>query len=75
MYLALIPTLVGIAVCIGLFFLARWRAGQPVRPERGPRMIPWTFLAIMAAAFCVALLAHLVQLFGVDPEALRPRRM
>jgi hypothetical protein len=38
-------------------------------------MIPWTLIAIMAAAFCVALLAHLVQLFGVDPEALRPRRM
>ena len=75
MYLSLAPTLTGLALCIGLFILARWRAGQPVRPERGPRLIPWTLIAIVCAAIFIALLTHLVELGGVDPSALRPRRM
>jgi hypothetical protein len=75
MYLSLAPTLTGLALCLGLFFIARWRSGQPVRPERGPRLIPWTLIAIISAAMCVALVVHLVELAGMDPAAFRPRRM
>lgn len=74
MYLSLTPTLIGLAACIGAFFLARWRAGQPVRPERGPRLIPWTLIAILAAAIAIVMVAHLVELAGMDPAAFRPQR-
>ena len=75
MYLGLTSTLVGLALCVGLFLLARWRAGQPVRPEKGPRLIPWTLIAIITAALFIALLVPLVELAGVDPSELRPRRV
>ena len=73
MYLSLTTTLVGFAVCVGLFLVGRWRAGQPVRPERGPRLIPWTLIAVLAAAVGVILLAHLAELAGLDLSQLRRR--
>jgi len=75
MHLSLTPTLIGLATCLALFLLARWRAGQPVRPERGPRLIPWTVIALLSAAIFVVLLAHLVELGGMDPAAFRPQRL
>lgn len=75
MYLSLIPTLIALAGFLALFLVARWRSGQPVRPERGPRLIPWILIAIISAGMCVALVVHLVELAGMDPAAFRPRRM
>lgn len=73
MYLSLTATLIGLACCSALFFVGRWRAGQPARPERGPRLIPWTLVAIMAAAVGVILIAHLAELGGLDLSQLRRR--
>lgn len=66
MYLSLTATLIALGVVIGIFILARWRAGQPVRPERGPRLIPWTLIAIFMGGFAVILIAHLAELAGLD---------
>ncbi len=72
-FLSLSTTLIALAGCIALFLLGRWRAGQPVRPERGPRLIPWTMIAIFAAAIGVIMLAHLAELAGLDLSQLRRR--
>ncbi|MHA6287317.1 hypothetical protein [Maricaulis sp. CAU 1757] len=71
MYLSLTHTLVGLALTIALFVIARWRAGQPVRPEKGPRMIPWTLIAVLVAGIAVILLAHLAELAGLDLSQVR----
>lgn len=73
MYLSLTSTLIALGICAALFAIARWRSGQPVRPERGPRMIPWTMIAIFAAALGVVMLAHLAELAGLDLSQLRRR--
>tara|TARA_R110000822_G_scaffold72559_1_gene174257 strand:- start:195 stop:416 length:222 start_codon:yes stop_codon:yes gene_type:complete len=73
MYLSLTTTLIIFGACAGVFVLARWRSGQPVRPERGPRLIPWTFIAIFAAAIGVIMIAHLAELAGLDLSQLRRR--
>lgn len=66
MPLTLIPTVAGLAISVVLFFVARWRTMQPARPERGPRMIPWTLIAILAATAAIIFLAHLGELAGMD---------
>tara|TARA_R110000868_G_scaffold5138_4_gene31760 strand:+ start:5233 stop:5397 length:165 start_codon:yes stop_codon:yes gene_type:complete len=53
--------------------LGRWRGAQPARPERGPRLIPWTLIAIMAAAVAIIMVAHLAELGGLDLSQLRRR--
>lgn len=73
MYLSLTATLIALGICAALFLLGRWRAGQPVRPERGPRLIPWTPIAIFAAAIGVIMIAHLAELAGLDLSQLRRR--
>lgn len=72
MYLSLPATLIALAICIAVFVLARWRAGQPVRPERGPRMIPWTLIAVVMGGLAVIFLVHLAELGGFD-MGQRPR--
>ena len=67
MYLSLPVSLLAFSGCIGLFILARWRSGQPVRPERGPRMIPWTLIAIVAGACGLILAVHLLSFAGIEP--------
>ena len=66
MYLSLPVTLALFIGLVCLFFIARWQGGQPARPERGPRMIPWTLIAILAAGLAVILLAHLASFAGFD---------
>ena len=66
MYLSLPVTLIALAVVIAVFVLSRWRAAQPVRPERGPRMVPWTLIAVAMGGIAVILVAHLFELGGMD---------
>ena len=70
-YLSLPATLAGLGAVIALFVLARWRAGQPLRPERGPRLIPWTLIAIIAAGVGLFLIVHLVEFTGYEPGSVR----
>jgi hypothetical protein len=56
------------AVCAGLLALAAfagWRGARPPDPHRGPRLAPWRFIMVTAAAFLLVVLVHLVNLLGV----------
>ena len=59
-------TLILIGVFAAGFGLAAWMSGRPPNLARGPRMIPWTLIAILCAATEVFLLAHLVNLLGFE---------
>lgn len=59
-------TTLAIAVGLAAFGLfAAWRGARPFDPRKGPRMIPWRFLMLLAAAGVVLMVVHLVNLMGV----------
>lgn len=49
-------------VVFGLF--AGWRGARPPNPHKGPRMMPWRFLMLLAAAGAILLLVHVINLLG-----------
>jgi hypothetical protein len=59
-------TLVLLAAALALTVFAAWRGALPPNPLKGPRMIPWRFLMILAAALTMLLLIHLTGLFGAE---------
>ncbi|MDP3401818.1 MAG: hypothetical protein Q8R97_11920 [Brevundimonas sp.] len=63
----LIPTLISLAVVVGFGVFSGWRGARPPDLIRGPRLVPWRFLMIAAAAIALALLVHLVSLIGGSP--------
>jgi len=63
----LIPTLIALAVLIGFGLFAGWRGARPPDLIRGPRLVPWRFLMIAAAAVALALIVHLVRLVAGAP--------
>ena len=60
---ALTLALLAGCACLGLF--AGWRGARPPDPLRGPRLVPWRFLMMLAACAGLVLLVHLVNLLGV----------
>jgi len=44
---------------------AGWRGARPPNPHRGPRMVPWRFIMLAAAACLLPILVHLGALLGV----------
>ncbi len=46
--------------------LAGWRGARPPNLAKGPRLIPWRPLMVIAAAFALIMLVHLVNLLGVE---------
>lgn len=52
-------TLALLAACVGLAALAGWRGARPPDIMRGPRMVPWRFLMLLAVAVGSLLLVHL----------------
>lgn len=63
----LIPTLIALAVLIGFGLFAGWRGARPPDLIRGPRLVPWRFLMIAAAAVALALIVHMVRLVAGAP--------
>lgn len=57
-------TALGAAAAIGLF--SAWRGAQPPDLLRGPRMIPYRFIMVLAAAVCLVMVVHLVNLAGIE---------
>jgi len=64
----LIPTLISLAVVVGFGVFAGWRGARPPDLIRGPRLVPWRFLMIVAAAVALALIVHLVRLVAGAPH-------
>jgi hypothetical protein len=57
-------------LALGAAFLAialasGWLGARPPNPHRGPRLVPWRFLMVLAAAGLLAMIVHLVNLLGV----------
>lgn len=49
-------------IAFGVF--AGWRGARPPSPLKGPRLIPWRFLMLLAAAGVLLMAVHLVNLAG-----------
>ncbi|PWE18850.1 hypothetical protein DDZ18_04475 [Marinicauda salina] len=58
---------------LALFALAAWRGGRPADPLKGPRLVPWTLVAIFAGAFVLVVGAHFLSFFGIETGQGRPR--
>ncbi len=53
--------------------LSAWRHGRPHDPVRGPRMVPWAIIMLIAATWCLVMLVHIINLLGVQTGGGRPR--
>nr|WP_314433737.1 hypothetical protein [uncultured Brevundimonas sp.] len=60
----LTTTLLLLAAAVAIMIFCGWRGARAPDPFKGPRMIPWRFLMIGAAAVAMLLLIHLATLFG-----------
>ena len=58
-------TLLSAAVGLGLAVLFGWRGARPPDLRRGPRLAPYRFLMLLAAAWVLLMLVHLANLMGV----------
>ena len=57
-----------LALCAALLIVASfagWRGSKPPNVIKGPRMMPWRFIMVTAAAFAMFLIVHIVNLLGV----------
>jgi len=52
--------------CATVAVLCGWRGARPPDPMRGPRLIPWRFLMVLAGAAAVLLLVGAVRGAGSD---------
>jgi hypothetical protein len=60
------PTLLALAVAVGVAVFCGWRGARPPNPHRGPRLAPYRFLMLLAAASAVLMLIHVRSLAGLD---------
>jgi hypothetical protein len=58
-------TLMISAGLLGLVLFAGWRGARPPNPHRGPRLMPWRFIMLAAAASLLPLLVHVASLLGL----------
>lgn len=59
-------TLILLAAALSATLFCGWRGARAPDPMKGPRMIPWRFLMIGAAALALLLLIHLATLLGAQ---------
>lgn len=62
-------TLVLSAGLAALAAFAGWRGARPPNPHKGPRLMPWRFIMLAAAACLVFVLGHLVQMLTAAGQA------
>lgn len=53
------------AAFLAVAVFAGWRGARPPDFLKGPRLIPWRFIMVTAAAGLLVLVVHLVNLLGV----------
>jgi hypothetical protein len=60
--MALVPTAILAACALALTVLFGWLGARPANPLRGPRLVPWRFLMLLAFLVMVLALVHLAAL-------------
>ena len=63
--MSLTITLALLAAALGLTALFGWLGARAPDLHRGPRLLPYRFLMLLAAAGALMMLVHLVNLLGV----------
>ena len=63
--MSLTVTLACIAAAVALAVLCGWMGARPPNPVRGPRMIPYRLIMLLAIAAAVVFLVHLANLAGM----------
>jgi hypothetical protein len=58
-------TLMLAAAALALALACGWRGARPPDPRKGPRMVPWRFLMLLAAAGFMVMAVHAINLAGV----------
>jgi hypothetical protein len=58
-------TLVCLGVAVSLAVLCGWRGARAPDLHRGPRMVPYRMLMVLASAWALLMLVHLVNLMGI----------
>jgi len=53
-------------LALGAF--AGWRGARPPDPLKGPRLAPWRFIMLLAAAGLMIVLVHLATLLGLRQD-------
>jgi hypothetical protein len=64
--MSLNATLILLATSVAVMVFCGWRGARPPDPFKGPRMMPWRFLMIGAAAVALLLLIHVATLLGAE---------
>lgn len=64
--LSLPVTLALAAVGLGLTLVFGWFGARPPSLKRGPRLVPYRFLMLLAAAWTLLMLVHLANLAGLE---------
>lgn len=59
-------TLILLGVALVVMVFSGWRGARPPDPFKGPRMMPWRFLMLGAAALAMLLLIHVATLLGAE---------
>lgn len=70
--MSLTTTLVLLGVALLVMVFCGWRGARPPDPFKGPRLMPWRFLMVGAAAIAMLLLIHLAKLFGAERAPWMP---
>ena len=60
------PTLALAAVFLALAGFAAWRGARAPNPHRGPRLIPWRLIMLLAATGAILMIVHLLNLGGMS---------
>lgn len=64
LYLTL-AAMVGLILAASLF---GWLGARPINPVKGPRLVPWRFLMVLAAAVAWLAGRHALSLAGLAPS-------
>jgi hypothetical protein len=62
------PTIIALTLCFALAVLFGWLGARPPNLHRGPRLIPYRFLMLLAALGALLMLIHVASLTGLRQD-------